>query len=274
MKNAFTALAILFAAILSYGLSRAQNAPGSAQLNAAVDPDEARIADVITASHILTHEGILDSFGHVTTRSAKNPNRMFIPRAMPPALVQRADIVEVQIDNDCKPVDPNAPRLNGERFIHCEIYKANPDIQGIIHSHDLAVVPFGIAGIPLRPVIAQAGFLPPETPLFEVRDAYGNESKRGVLILNAKLGDALAAKLGKNPVVLMRGHGETVVGTSVRQATVRALYTNIDARAQMAALALSPKINALDDAELATDAAEQFDSDRPWQNFVSRLDSK
>ena len=42
----------------------------------------------------------------------------------------------------------------------------------------------------------------------------------------------------------------------------------------MAALALSPKINALDDAELATDAAEQFDSDRPWQNFVSRLDSK
>jgi HCOMODA/2-hydroxy-3-carboxy-muconic semialdehyde decarboxylase len=281
MKRTSIGAAIVFAAIVSYGLGHAQLGyvqPGHAQ-NApaatAADPDEARIADVIMASHILTNEGVLDSFGHVTTRSAKDPNRMFIPRAMPPALVQRADIVEVQIDNNCKPVDPNAPRLNGERFIHCEIYKAHPEIQGVIHSHDLAVIPFGLTGIPLRPVIAQAGFLPPETPLFEVRDAYGsNATKRGVLVLNAMLGDALAAKLGNNPVVLMRGHGETVVGNSVRQATVRALYTNIDARAQAAAMALSPKINALDDAELATDAAEQFDSDRPWQNFVSRLDKK
>jgi hypothetical protein len=74
------------------------------------DPDEARIEDVITASHILTNEGILDSFGHVSARSAKNPDHFFMPRAMPPALVSRADIVEVGLD--CKPVDPDAPRLN------------------------------------------------------------------------------------------------------------------------------------------------------------------
>ena len=133
------------------------------------DPDEARIADVITASHILTNEGILDSFGHVSARSAKNPDRFFMPRAMPPALVSRADIVEVGLD--CKPVDPNAPRLNGERYIHCQVYKARGDVQSVIHTHDLAVIPFGLAGIPLRPVVAQAGFLPPQTPLFEVRDA-------------------------------------------------------------------------------------------------------
>jgi hypothetical protein len=72
------------------------------------------------ASHILTNEGILDSFGHVSARSAKNPDHFFMPRAMPPALVSRADIVEVGLD--CKPVDPNAPRLNGERYIHCEVY--------------------------------------------------------------------------------------------------------------------------------------------------------
>jgi ribulose-5-phosphate 4-epimerase/fuculose-1-phosphate aldolase len=123
----------------------------------------------------------------------------------------------------------------------------------------------------LRPVLAQAGFLPPETPLFEVRDANAAEKKRGMLVLNAHLGDALAEKLAANPVVLMRGHGETVVGRSVREATVRTIYTHINAQAQSAALALSPKITVLDDAELATNAAENFDADRPWQNYKQRL---
>jgi HCOMODA/2-hydroxy-3-carboxy-muconic semialdehyde decarboxylase len=237
----------------------------------ASDPDEARIEDVITASHILTNEGVLDSFGHVSTRSAKNPDHFFMPRAMPPALVSRADIVEVGLD--CKPVDPNAPRLNGERYIHCQVYKARGDVQSVIHTHDLAVIPFGLAGIALKPVLVQAGFLPPQVPLFEVREVNASEpeTKRGMLVLNATLGDALAKKLGSGPVVLMRGHGETVVGRSVREATVRTIYTHIDAQAQSAALALSPNITALNDAELATNAAENFDADRPWQNYKQRL---
>jgi len=141
----------------------------------------------------------------------------------------------------------------------------------VIHSHDLAVIPFGLAKVPLRPVVAQAGFLPPQTPLFEVRDFNAGDQKRGVLVLNEKLGDGLAKTLGPHPVVLMRGHGETVVGRSVREATVRALYTHINALAQHAAMALSPNITPLDDAELATNAAENFDADRPWQNYKSRL---
>jgi HCOMODA/2-hydroxy-3-carboxy-muconic semialdehyde decarboxylase len=261
MRGTAVLITALLAAAVAVAPCRAQSPPS--------DPDEARIADVITASHILTNEGILDSFGHVSARSAKNPDRFFMPRAMPPALVSRADIVEVGLD--CKPVDPNAPRLNGERYIHCQVYKARADVQSVIHTHDLAVIPFGLAGIPLRPVVAQAGFLPPQTPLFEVRDANASEQKRGMLVLNAHLGDALAKTLGADPVVLMRGHGDTVVGRSVREATVRTIYTHIDAQAQGAALALSPNITVLNDAELATNAAENFDADRPWQNYKQRL---
>ena len=258
----FKSIALVMAATLLATPCLAQNtAPG--------DPDEAAIEDVIMASHILTNEGILDSFGHISARSKKNPDRFFIPRAMPPALVSRADIVEVGLD--CKPVAANAPRLNGERYIHCQVYRARSDVQSVIHTHDLAVIPFGLTGISLKPVVAQAGFLPPETPLFEVREANAGDAKRGVLVLNAKLGDALAKKLGANPVVLMRGHGETVVGRSVREATVRTLYTHINAKAQAAALALSKNITVLDDAELATNAAENFDADRPWQNYKQRL---
>jgi ribulose-5-phosphate 4-epimerase/fuculose-1-phosphate aldolase len=234
------------------------------------DTNEARIEDLITASHMLANEGILDSFGHATVRSATDPSHFFMPRAMPPALVSRADIVE--LDLDCKPVMPNAPRLNGERYIHCEVYKARQDVQSVIHTHDLAVIPFGLTNTPLRPVIAQAGFLPKETPLFEVRDAYGPAAtERGMLVLNSALGKALAVKLASNPVVLMRGHGETVVGRSIKEATVRTLYINIDARAQAAARSMGPDLIAMDDAELATNARENFDADRPWENYRQRM---
>jgi HCOMODA/2-hydroxy-3-carboxy-muconic semialdehyde decarboxylase len=234
--------------------------------------DEARIADIITASHILANEGILDSFGHVSARSAKNPDHFFMPRAMAPALVTRDDIIELGLD--CKPVAANAPRLNGERYIHCQIYKARSDVQSVIHTHDLAVVPFGIAGVALKPVVAQAGFLPPETPLFEIRDANGSEPRRGMLVTNPQLGDALAKTLGANPVVLMRGHGDTVVGRSVREATVRTLYAHIDALAQAAALALSPKITPMNESELEINSTENFDADRPWQNYLQKLSPK
>jgi ribulose-5-phosphate 4-epimerase/fuculose-1-phosphate aldolase len=263
MRKILAACIVLFAAAMAVALpSHGQNAATS-------DPDEARIEDIVTASHILTNEGILDSFGHISARSVKNPDHFYMPRAMAPALVSRADIVEVGLD--CKPIAADAPRLNGERYIHCEVYKARPDVQSVIHTHDLAVIPFGIAGVPLRPVVAQAGFLPPETPLFEVRDSNANMPKRGMLVLNAQLGDALAKTLGANPVALMRGHGDTVVGSSVREATIRTLYTHIDAQAQIAGMALNPKVVALDDAELAANAAENFDADRPWQNYKQRL---
>lgn len=263
MQNASALRILLFAIAVSIVV------PGHAQNSSATDPDEARIQDIIAASHILTNEGILDSFGHVSARSAKNPDHFFMPRAMPPALVGRADIVEIGLD--CKPIAADAPRLNGERYIHCQVYKARSDVQSVIHTHDLAVIPFGLAGISLKPVVVQAGFLPPETPLFEVRDANKNQDKRGMLVLNADLGDALAKTLGSNPVVLMRGHGDTVVGRSVREATVRTVYAHIDAQAQSAALALNPNITVLDAAELANNATENFDADRPWQNYLQKL---
>jgi hypothetical protein len=62
-----------------------------------------------------------------------------------------------------------------------------------------------------------------------------------------------------------------VVGRSVKEATVRTLYINIDARAQAAAKAMGTDLVALDDAELATNARENFDADRPWENYRQRM---
>jgi hypothetical protein len=62
-----------------------------------------------------------------------------------------------------------------------------------------------------------------------------------------------------------------VVGRSVKEATVRTLYINIDARAQAAARSMGANLVALDEAELATSARENFDADRPWENYRQRM---
>jgi ribulose-5-phosphate 4-epimerase/fuculose-1-phosphate aldolase len=227
------------------------------------DADVERKADLVTAYKILVNEGILDSFGHVSVRSARDPNIFFMPRAMPPALVSPEDIMELWAP-DSQPVDPRGRRVNGERYIHGEIYKARPDVMSVIHAHSQAVIPLSLTAIKMKPVIAQAGFLPPETPTFEIRDAR-KDGERGMQVTNSARGAALARTLSSYPVALMRGHGEVVVGSSVKQAVVHAAYVDINACMQTQALQLSRDIVALDARELFT--PEEFDINRPWEHL-------
>lgn len=239
--------------------------PASAQ-TATGDPDAQRKADLVTAYKILVNEGILDSFGHVSVRSAKDPNIFFMPRAMPPALVSQDDIMELRV-SDSQPVDPKGRRVNGERYIHGEIYKARPDVISVIHSHSQAVIPLSLTAIKMKPVVAQAGFLPPETPNFEIREVR-KSGDRGMQVTDSARGAALARTLSSHPVALMRGHGEVVTGSSVKQAVVYAAYVDINARMQTQALLLSRDIVVMDEPELFK--PEEFDINRPWEHLKQK----
>lgn len=236
-------------------------------MNSSFDTNEQRIGELVTAYRILLNEQVLDSFGHVSVRSVTDPGRFFMPRAMPPSLVTSADVLEYRVA-DSQPTDQRGRRVNGERYLHGEIYKVRPDVQAVIHSHSQAVIPFSLTGVPLRPVIVQAGFMPPEIPNFEVRDARSN-GERGMQITDARRGAALAETLGSGPVALLRGHGNVVVGTSIKQATVFAVYTDINARMQLAALQIDRNIAVLDEPELF--GPTEFDINRPWESFKQRL---
>ena len=259
MTRALTGLAVCLLVIV-----------GSTRLAAAqamaADPDAERKADLITAYKILVNENILDSFGHVTVRSAKDPNIFLMPRAMPPSLVSQADILELRV-SDSQPIDPKGRRVNGERYIHGEIYKARPDVMSVIHSHSPAVIPLSLTSIKLRPVVAQAGFLPPETPNFEIRDAR-KDGDRGMQVTNSERGAALARTLSSYPAALMRGHGNVVVGSSIKQAVVYAAYVDINARMQTQALLLSRDIVTMNQPELFR--PDEFDINRPWEHFKQK----
>src|SRR5262249_4036723 len=173
-RNGFTLLSLIIALC-----SAATAQPGVTPEHRPTpgDSDEQRIADLVVASRILVQEGVLDSFGHVTVRSLKNPNHYFMPRAMPPALVTANDIVELDVDS--VPIDANAPRTNGERFIHGEIYRVRPDVQAVVHSHSPAWIPFSISpDRPLRQVLHMAGFLPGRVSVFDHRDVSRDDTAR------------------------------------------------------------------------------------------------
>jgi len=229
--------------------------------------DAQRIADLVLANHILADQHVVDGFGHISVRSAKNPNHYFISRSRAPELVTADDIMEYDLDDN--PIDARGRSSYLERFIHSEIYKARPDVQSVVHSHSAAVIPFSVSDVPLRPISHMAGFLGRQVPVFEIREAGGNETD--MLIRNKALGAALAMKLGQGTAVLMRGHGDAVVGNSIKTAVLHAIYTDLNAHLQAEAMRLGGKITYLNDVEAAK-IGELNDQqvERPWEIWAQQ----
>jgi HCOMODA/2-hydroxy-3-carboxy-muconic semialdehyde decarboxylase len=65
------------------------------------------------------------------------------------------------------------------------------------------------------------------------------------------LGAGLAQTLGSRSLVLMRGHGSTVVADTLKKAVYRAVYTEVNARTQAEASKLG-EITFLSEAESLT----------------------
>jgi ribulose-5-phosphate 4-epimerase/fuculose-1-phosphate aldolase len=230
--------------------------------DAASESVAATIRELVDANHILFDQGVVDGFGHVSVRHPERPDRFLLSRSMAPALVSEKDVLEFDLDGN--PVEPGGPAAYLERFIHGEIYRKRSNVVSVVHSHSPSVVPFSVVtGTKLRPVCHMCGFLREEgTPIFEIRDFAGPGSD--LLITSGRLGAALAQSLGDGPAVLMRGHGSTVVGGSLRQAVFRAVYTEIGARLQMEAMRLGPVTYLTEEETASTTKTITTQIDRSW----------
>jgi ribulose-5-phosphate 4-epimerase/fuculose-1-phosphate aldolase len=240
------ALALLVAVAVVPGRALAQGAaaPPTPASGGPVDP--AVIADLVIANHILTDQGVLDGFGHVSVRHPGRADRFLMSRSLAPALVTADDIMEYDFDGN--PVDAKGRTSFLERFIHGEIYRVRPDVNAVIHSHSPAVIPFGTTQVPMRPMFHISSFLSPKVPVFEIRAAAGMTN---MLISNSALGKALAETLGDRPVALMRGHGNVIVGPLLSLTVFRAIYTEVNARLQTQAIMLGGPITFLEPEEAA-----------------------
>ncbi|MGH6768960.1 MAG: class II aldolase/adducin family protein [Xanthobacteraceae bacterium] len=230
---------------------------------------KAVVDDLVAGNRILYHQGVVDGFGHISARDPRDPDRFLLSRARAPGLVTAADIMVFGVA-DGEPVKDDGRPIYSERFIHSEIFKARPDVNCVVHTHSPTVVPFSVSTEPLRPI--RAAFFYPEVPVFDTRDTAGWTD---LLISNRELGKALAEKLGENSVVLLRGHGNAVVGPSVRVGVYRAVYTEANAKLLLQAKMLGGPINYLAPEEAAImNSTHQrhrpgHGSDRIWELLKS-----
>ena len=233
------------------------------------DPDPAQAAELVLADHILAEMGVLDAYGHVSMRDAHNPNHYLLARAIPAATVTAKDIMVYDLDSN--PLNGDVKDSFWERFIHGEIYKARPDVMAVIHSHAPDVIPFTVTNMPLRPMIHMAGFLPQQVKVFDNRPLFGQTD---LLIRSAEIGHALAAKLGNDPIVLLRGHGAVIVGPSLHVVVGRAYYMTVDARTELQALAIGGGNVTYLSPEEADKAAPQDGFERAWTLWKEKIEKQ
>jgi ribulose-5-phosphate 4-epimerase/fuculose-1-phosphate aldolase len=163
----------------------------------------------------LTHGAL----GHVSWREADS-DRMLIKGKGPNEVGLR-----YTTPDDILTVDFHADKVDGasglqppsESYLHIWLYKHNPQVRSVIHMHPEHAVLLTIC----------------EKEILPIYGSYGSGARlaiegvptypRSITIHDDKLGEDFATFMGAKQVALMRGHGITVSGSGVEDATLRTL---------------------------------------------------
>jgi ribulose-5-phosphate 4-epimerase/fuculose-1-phosphate aldolase len=223
------------------------------------------------ANRILAHEGVLDAFGHVSVRHPGDPGRYLLSRSRGPELVEPADILEFNLESE--PLRPPTARLYSERVIHGEIYKARPEVTSVCHHHAPAVMPFCVSGEELVPIFHLGAVIGTKAPFWDQRDEFGDTN---LLVIKPEEGRSLARALGPHWVVLMRRHGATVAGTSLRETVFRSIYSCRNAEFQAHARALG-RVDQLTSGEVEKARGHNLQPgpiNRAWEYWAVRVEKR
>jgi len=232
---------------------------------------EAALADLVIANRILANENVIDAFGHCSIRHPENPNRYFLARSRSPEFVERGDIVEFDLDSN--PVHAETRTLYSERPIHGRLYKARPDVNAVCHNHAHSLIPFGVTGGGIKPILHVAGCIGHETPVWDIAEDFGPTD---LLVTNNAMGDSLAKKVSKNRTCLMRGHGAVVATHDLKSVVFVAIYLMVNAKLLKEARELG-KVQYLSDEEIKLTIEMNFkprSQNRAWEYWARRAGFK
>jgi ribulose-5-phosphate 4-epimerase/fuculose-1-phosphate aldolase len=224
--------------------------------------------ELAIANRVLANEGVLDAFGHISVRHPTNPDRYLISRYGAAELMEPSDILELTLDS--KPVEPTSARLFSELVIHGCIYQARPDVHSVCHHHAVSVLPYCITGVELVPVMHLGAALGGKVPFWDSRDEFGDTP---LLVTKPEEGHSLARALGKQWMVLLRRHGATVAGRSLRECVFRSIYTCRNAELQSRSMAIG-SISTLSAGETELCSSHSLTPrtlSRTWEYWSFRL---
>ena len=181
------------------------------------------------ASRILAMGGHGDfTLGHVSARTADGRHLLMKPNGLGLEEVTPEDVLTLDLDGAKL---AGAGRVHLEAVLHTEVYKARPDVGGVIHTHP----PYATA---LGATEATLALLNHDAVLFQEGLAYFDQTAE--LIVRAEQGAAVAAALGAKRVLIMRGHGVLVTGAGIPWAVYAALTLERVLQIQAIARSLGP----------------------------------
>jgi HCOMODA/2-hydroxy-3-carboxy-muconic semialdehyde decarboxylase len=222
--------------------------------------------ELVTANRILAREGVVDAFGHVSIRHPDRPDRYVLSRARAPECIEPDDLMEFTFDGT--PVEPRGRKPYAERFIHGAVYDARADARAVVHHHSPSVIPFSVTGAQLSPIMHMCAGIGVQVPTWDSRTTFGDTN---LLVTNMAMARDLASSLGGRPVILMRGHGCVVAGTTLREVVFNSIYLQLNADLQLKAGALGD-ITFLSDGEIAAvlRTRSAFTFERAWEFWCRR----
>ena len=226
---------------------------------------------VVLSCRILAMEGLVEGIlGHVSAR-VPGRNEMWIRcRSSGEEGVRytTADAVRC-VDFDGKgPLLGEGYQVPNELPIHGEIYKRRRHVNCVIHAHPKEALICGITGLEFRPSFG-AFNMPAMRIALEGIPVF----PRAYLVNRPELAAPLLQAMGEKRICLMKGHGITVTGETVEEATVRALNFNALAKVTLQVAQTGRKAPDIsrEDIEKLPDLGSTFDDTWAWRAYVKKL---
>jgi 3,4-dihydroxyphthalate decarboxylase len=223
---------------------------------------------VATACRILGRRGLVDGvLGHVSARVDADSLlvRCRGPEERGVALTEPHDVRLVDFDGNHLEAS-DGWQVPKELPIHTGVLRADASAGAVVHAHPRSALLCGLARLPLAPVFGAYNI-----PALHLAIAGVPVYERSVLISRRELADEMLAAMGNSRVLLLRGHGITVAGDTVEQATVRAVDLEELCRVTVELAALGAEVDVVperDRAELP-DLGSGFNDQLHWQALVA-----
>ena len=203
--------------------------------------------DFVTALRIIQREGLSDAFAHLSARVDGGEKMLFMPRKSP-ALVKARELFVVDFE-----------KVVPQSSVHQAVYKIRDDVASVIHFHSPAVILLSVVGETIRPMHNYSAIFYESVPVFEGTGQVESPERAG----------EIAQILGPAKAIILRGHGAVVVGHSIKEACILALYLEESARLQVEAMKLgTPKFVPQQEAErISKRTFKPASTERAWEHF-------
>lgn len=185
--------------------------------------DRALKEELVQGLSILERLGIVDFNGHFSARLPEGGICINSGASVRSALTTDQFVV-TSADGEFSE-DVSRPPM--ELPLHVAIYRARPDVKAVVHCHPKWSTLLSSTGTPYEVVFAQGALLG-NVPIYS--------SPRSVN--NPETASDIAKLLENGTAAMMKSHGSVIAAGSVVEATVLAIYLELNAERQIAAKSL------------------------------------